>query len=60
VTFYQEVVAEMKRVTWPDATQIRQLSIAVIVLSLLVGGLIAILDLILQSVLVQLIPSMVR
>jgi preprotein translocase subunit SecE len=60
VTFYQEVVAEMKRVTWPDATQIRQLSIAVIVLSLLVGGLIAILDLILQSVLVKFIPSVVR
>jgi len=60
VTFYQEVVAEMKRVTWPDATQIRQLSIAVIVLSLFVGGLIAVLDLILQTILVQLIPSVVR
>src|SRR3989337_1502287 len=34
ITFYQEVVAEMKKVTWPDMQQVRQLSIGVIVLSL--------------------------
>ena len=58
VTFYQEVVAEMKRVTWPDKTQVRQLSIGVIVLSLVIGGVIAIIDIILQNVLVKWIPSL--
>ncbi len=58
VTFYHDVVAEMKKVTWPDRLQIRQLSIGVIILSLLVGGLIWLLDLLLQGVLVRLIPSL--
>jgi preprotein translocase subunit SecE len=58
VTFYHDVVAEMKKVTWPDRPQIQSLSIGVIVLSLLVGALIWVLDLILQGVLVRLIPSL--
>ena len=58
VTFYHDVVAEMKKVTWPDRPQIQSLSIGVIVLSLLVGALIWILDLILQGVLVRLVPSL--
>jgi preprotein translocase SecE subunit len=58
VTFVQDVIAEMKRVTWPDAGQIRQLSIAVIVLSLFVGGVIGLLDVALQMIFVQGIPSM--
>jgi preprotein translocase subunit SecE len=58
VTFYHDVVAEMKKVTWPDRPQIQSLSIGVIVLSLLVGALIWVLDLVLQGVLVRLIPSL--
>jgi preprotein translocase SecE subunit len=58
VTLYQEVVIEMKKVTWPDAGQIRQLSIGVIVLSLFIGIVIWLMDLILQSVLVRWIPSL--
>jgi preprotein translocase subunit SecE len=58
VTFYHDVVAEMHKVTWPDVGQVRQLSIAVIVLSLVIGAIIGILDLILQQILVKLIPSM--
>jgi preprotein translocase SecE subunit len=57
-TFYQDVRTEMTKVTWPDTGQIRQLSIAVIILSLLIGGLIYILDLILQLIFVQGIPSL--
>ena len=38
VTFYQEVIGEMKKVTWPDKQQVRQLSIGVIVLSLFIGA----------------------
>ena len=58
VTFYHDVVAEMKKVTWPDRPQIQSLSIGVIVLSLLVGALIWVLDLVLQGVLVRLVPSL--
>jgi preprotein translocase subunit SecE len=58
MTFYLDVVAEMKKVTWPDVGQVRQLSIAVIVLALFIGLLIAVLDLVLQQILVEWIPSM--
>jgi preprotein translocase subunit SecE len=60
VTFYQDVMAEMKKVTWPDVGQVRQLSIAVIVLALFIGGLIAILDVVLSLILVEGIPSLFR
>jgi preprotein translocase SecE subunit len=53
-----EVVAEMRRVTWPDAGQIRQLSIGVIVLSLVIGGVIGIMDIVFQNVLVVWIPRL--
>jgi preprotein translocase subunit SecE len=58
VTFYQEVVAEMKKVTWPDRTQVRQLSIGVIVLSLFIGAVIALMDLIFQAIFVRGLPSL--
>jgi len=58
VTFYHDVVAEMKKVTWPDRPQIQSLSIGVIVLALLVGAVIWVLDLVLQGVLVRLVPSL--
>ncbi len=58
VAFYHDVMAEMKKVTWPDFPQVRQLSISVILLSLFIGGVIAIMDVILQQVLVRWIPSL--
>ena len=58
IVFYRDVMAEMKKVTWPDFPQVRQLSISVILLSLFIGGLIAIMDVILQQVLVRWIPSL--
>ena len=58
VTFYQEVVAEMKKVTWPDKTQVRQLSIGVIVLSLFIGAVIALMDVIFQAIFVRGLPSL--
>jgi preprotein translocase subunit SecE len=42
--FYRDVVAEMKKVTWPDRPQVQQLSIGVILLSLFIGGVIFALD----------------
>jgi preprotein translocase subunit SecE len=58
VTFYQEVVAEMKKVTWPDRTQVRQLSIGVIALSLFIGAVIALMDLVFQGIFVRALPSL--
>lgn len=58
VTFYQEVVTEMKKVTWPDRTQVRQLSIGVVVLSLFIGAVIALMDLVFQSIFVRGLPSL--
>jgi preprotein translocase SecE subunit len=57
-TFVSDVMGEMRRVTWPDTGQVRQLSIGVIILSLVVGGVIGILDLVFQQVLVKLLPSL--
>ena len=58
VTFYHEVMSEMRKVTWPDMPQVRQLSISVIILALFIGGLIAVMDVIFQQVLVRWIPSL--
>lgn len=54
MTFYNDVLAEMKKVTWPDRAQVQQLSIGVIILSLFVGLVIWVLDLLLQGLLVRL------
>ena len=58
IAFYHDVVAEMKKVTWPDVPQVRQLSIGVIILSLFIGGVIALMDVVLQQLLVRWIPSL--
>jgi len=58
VELYREVIGEMKKVTWPDVGQVRQLSIGVIVLSLFIGIIIWLMDLVLQQVLVRWIPSL--
>lgn len=56
VAFYHDVMAEMKRVTWPDVPQVRQLAIGVVLLSLFIGGVIALMDVVFQQLLVRL-PS---
>ncbi len=58
VGFYNEVIVEMKKVTWPERPQVVQLSIGVIGISLFVGLVIWLLDLLLQAVLVRGIPSL--
>jgi preprotein translocase subunit SecE len=58
VTFYHDVVAEMRKVTWPERAQVRQATIAIIIFVLLIGLVIFLLDLVLQGVLVRLIPSL--
>ena len=58
VTFYHDVMTELRRVTWPDRPQVQQLAIGVIVLSLSIGAVIALMDLVLQQVLVRWIPAL--
>ena len=57
VTFYQDVVAEMKKVTWPDRPQLQQATIQIIIFVLVLGAIIALIDVALQALLVRL-PAM--
>jgi preprotein translocase subunit SecE len=57
-SFYQAVVAEMKKVTWPELPEVRRATIAIIIFVLLLGLFIWLLDVVLQGVLVRLIPSL--
>ena len=58
VTFYHDVMAEMRKVTWPDIGQVRQSTLLIIIFVLFVGLVIYLMDLALQGVLVRLIPSL--
>lgn len=58
VDFYHGVVAEMKRVTWPDLPQVRSATIAIIIFVLLLGLFITILDFVLQGILIKWIPQL--
>ena len=57
-SFYQAVVAEMRKVTWPELPDVRRATIAIIAFVLLIGLFIWLLDLVLQQLLVSLIPSL--
>lgn len=58
VTFYNEVLTEMRKVTWPDRTQLKDMTIKIIIFVLLIGAVIGLIDLVLQMVLVRGIPSL--
>jgi preprotein translocase SecE subunit len=55
---YRLIMNEMRRVTWPSVEEIRQLSVMVVILSLFIGGVIAIMDVTFQAVLVKWIPQL--
>ncbi|HEY9479697.1 MAG TPA: preprotein translocase subunit SecE [Gemmatimonadaceae bacterium] len=56
--FLQEVRNEMRKITWPDRAQLRQATIAIVIFVLVIAGFIAILDVILQAVLVRGLPAL--
>ena len=58
MTFYHEVVAEMRKVTWPDREQLKDTTIKIIIFVLFIGAILGILDVLLQLILVQGIPSL--
>ena len=57
-SFYQAVMAEMRKVTWPELPDVRRATIAIIAFVLLLGLFIWILDQVLSAVLINLIPSL--
>ncbi len=57
-TFFGQVRAEMRKVTWPDRQQLRQATIAVIVIVAALGVVIYVMDVALQGILVKGIPSL--
>ena len=58
VQFYGEVQDEMRKVTWPDRAQLKDTTIKIIIFVLFLGAVIGAIDLILQLILVQGIPSL--
>ena len=58
VEFYHGVMAEMRRVTWPDLPQVRSATIAIIIFVLVLGLFITLLDFALQGILIKAIPSL--
>ena len=60
IQFYNDVVAEMRKVTWPDRPQVQQATIAIIIFVLLIGLVIFLMDVALQGLLARLIPSLFR
>ena len=58
INFYHGVIAEMKKVTWPDVPQVRQATISIIIFVLILGLVITILDFALQGILIRGIPSL--
>ena len=58
VTFYHEVVTEMRKVTWPDREQLKDTTIKIIIFGLFLGAVLGVLDVLLQLILVQGIPSL--
>ena len=56
--FFVEVRKELDKITWPDRVQLRQATIAIIVFVLALGAVIYLMDVVLQGLLVNLIPSL--
>ena len=54
VQFYHDVMAEMKKVTWPDRPQLQDATIKIIIFVLCIGAIIALMDIGLQFLLVRL------
>ena len=57
-TFYNDVLAEMRKVAWPDRPQIQQATIGIIAIVLFVGAVIALLDVVIQQIFVRGLPAL--
>ena len=54
VQFYHDVMAEMKKVTWPDRPQLQDATIKIIIFVLFLGAVIGLMDVGLQFFLIRL------
>ena len=57
-SFYQAVMIEMRKVTWPEVVDVRRATVAIIIFVLLLGLFIYLLDTALGLILGRLIPSL--
>ena len=57
-SFYQAVMIEMRKVTWPAVVDVRRATVAIIIFVLLLGLFIYLLDTALGLILGRLIPSL--
>ena len=57
--FYQAVMVEMRKVTWPEPKDVQRATVAIIIFVLVLGLFIFVLDMALQGILGKLIPSLV-
>jgi preprotein translocase subunit SecE len=58
MAYANEVMTEMRKVTWPDRAQLKDTTIKIIIFVLFLGAVIGVVDLVLQLVLVRGIPSL--
>jgi preprotein translocase subunit SecE len=58
VTFYNEVIVEMRKVVWPDRAQLKDTTIKIIIFVLFIGAIIGIIDVVFQAIFVRVIPSL--
>lgn len=58
VTAYNEIIAELRKVTWPDRAQLKTTTIQIIVFVLFLAAVIGLIDTVLQLVLVRGIPAL--
>lgn len=58
IAYYQSVMGEMRKVTWPDFPQVRSATVAIVIFVLLIGLMITLMDFVLNGVLVRWLPSL--
>ena len=58
IAYYHSVMAEMRKVTWPDVPQVRSATISIIIFVLIIGMMITIMDFVLNGVLVRMLPAL--
>ncbi len=58
LAYLNDVKAEMVKVVWPDQQTLKDSTIRIIIFVLLIGAIIALIDVFMQSVFVRLIPSL--
>jgi preprotein translocase subunit SecE len=58
VAFYHAVMADMKKVTWPEVPDVRRATVAILIFVILLALMIYVMDVALQGLLAKLIPSL--